>query len=115
MENIIYFSDNFGEQKAVQLYVKDKPFLALHSELKHGKILDKFLEEFEIPFLREANFHGNFHAKLCGEDYTVVGMSKVDISRSGFYFFGKSFGFNIGYNIRHIMCLKDCTCLNLDF
>ncbi len=90
--------------KAVQLYVKEKPVLAIGDvyNLYHGDILDKVLEEMGVPYEKTATRDGRFHAKKRGDSYIAVGMGDADLfemDEGRIYLLEKSNSLGYGLNI----------------
>ena len=89
------FSGEFG--KVVQLYVKEEPFLIVgdKNKLNHGLILDKVLEQMDVPFERVRLFDNTCHAERVGQLYRAVGMGYADFYRDKELIF--LHGFSTGY------------------
>lgn len=92
--------------KAVQLYVRDIPILAIeHNDFFfHGDILDKILEEMCIPFERIKLGDGTYHAQKQGDLYVAVGMGWADFwprDEKKIYLSGDSMGYGLKIDKEH--------------
>ncbi len=110
IERICTIEGSKLELKALQIMLENGPFLAL-GYLNHGDLLDSFLNQNHIPFevmpLADHRYgHRSVHAMLTNEltdvYYAVVGMGLASHGDSEIILSGKSIGYNIYPNRRHI-------------
>ncbi len=97
--------------KAVQLYVKQTPVLAIGDiySFYHGDVLDNVLNEMEIPHEKTVLKDGRYHAKNEGGLYVAVGMGDADLyekDKGRIYLSGNSLGYGLNIDEEHAKILN---------
>lgn len=110
---IVNWPDKSGIYKVVQLEIDDKPHLRFgEREELHAKILMNLLRNNDILYKtigREYDM-GYFEVPaLRGERYRVYGasMAEVDFENKKVYFYGRSIGYGISFDRRHLDSIKE--------
>ena len=97
MGNLILFgSDDMEYGKAIQIYLRNVPYLAVGSTgYKHHDILLKFLIDNQIAFKEKRLIGPDFGPEPIGQDYKLVGAGMAIFHADKIRLIGQSGGYRI--------------------